>query len=104
MRPDRFVMATPGLDDDACLLAASGPLQAQAFVAESAIEGFLGTVLPRLSRIDRGGLDAFGLDQLEDGATDEFWPILGPAVARRSAHADQLRQDFDDLLGTQASN
>ncbi len=46
-----IVVAPPLLDDDLGSDARSKPFQAEAFVAELAVEAFIGTVLPWLAGI-----------------------------------------------------
>jgi len=79
MRPHGIVVPTPSFDDDLRLASTAEPLQAQALVAEATVEALVGTVLPRLARIDQRGLDAGDLQPLEDRLADE----LGPLSERR---------------------
>ena len=60
MRSNGVVMLSPGFDDDLGLGTSAEPLETQAFIAEFAVEGFGGTVLPGLARIDQRGIDAVG--------------------------------------------
>jgi hypothetical protein len=46
-----IAMASPLLDDDACLHAVAEVFHGQALVAELAIETLIGAVLPRLARL-----------------------------------------------------
>jgi hypothetical protein len=50
-------VAAPLLDADARVHSIPKPLQAETFIAQLAIEGFVGRVLPRLSRIDQRRVD-----------------------------------------------
>ena len=58
MRSNGIVVPTPGFDDDLRLATTAEPFDAQALVAELAVEALVGTVLPRLARVDQCGLDA----------------------------------------------
>src|SRR3954471_691493 len=53
MRPHFIVMAAPRFNDHLRFASATEPLEAQALVAEAAVEAFVHTVLPRLARIDQ---------------------------------------------------
>ena len=64
MRTDLVEMPAPGFDHGLGLGAREEPLHAQAFVAELAVEALADAVLPRLARIDQGGLDALIGDPL----------------------------------------
>ena len=57
MRPDLVVVPTPVLDHDLRIDTITKPLHRQALVAELAVEGFVGAVLPRLARVDQRRLD-----------------------------------------------
>jgi hypothetical protein len=50
-------MLSPRLNDDLRVAESPKPLDAQAFVAELAVEGFVGAVLPRLASFDDGCLN-----------------------------------------------
>ena len=54
MRPDFVVM----LDDDFCFSARAEPFEAEAFVAELAVEALGDAILPRLTGLDQGDADA----------------------------------------------
>ena len=58
MRANVVVMLAPSFNDDDRYAARTEPLDAQAFVAEFAVEALVGPVLPRLFRIDERRLDA----------------------------------------------
>lgn len=96
MRTNVVVVTAPLLDDNAGLLAAAEPFDAQAFVPELAIEALVGAVLPRLGRVDVGGVDT-GLNKpLEDRLANEFRAVVGSQGHRRPMHAHQAREDLDD--------
>lgn len=58
MGTHRVVVVAPGFNDHGGLLSRSEPLQRQTFVAQLAVETFVGPVLPRLAGIAQGGCDA----------------------------------------------
>ena len=59
-------MPPPAFDQDSGLLATAKPLQAQALVAKLVVETLVGRVLPRLTRIDVGGVDVDVSQPLQD--------------------------------------
>ncbi len=60
MRPHLVVVLAPRLDDDLGLGAGAEPFEAQALVAELAVETLRRAVLPGLAGIDQSGLDTKG--------------------------------------------
>lgn len=58
MRAHVVVVPAPGLDDGPRLGSRAEPFEAQARVAELAVEPLARAVLPRLAWIDQGGFDA----------------------------------------------
>ena len=70
MRPDLVVVLAPRLDDDLSLGPRPEPFEAQALVAELAVEALRRPILPRLAWIDQGGLDA-----LVDDPLHFFFPL-----------------------------
>ena len=74
MRPHLVVVLTPRLDDDLGLGPGAEPFEAQALVAELAVETLRRAVLPGLARIDQGCLDALVDDPLQERARDERTP------------------------------
>jgi len=107
MRPHLVVVAAPRFDDDLRLGPRAEPFEAQALVAELAVEALARAVLPRLARVDQGGLDAFRrcnqrrVDELlQQRASDELRSVVGAQVVRYTALADQPRQHLDDAART----
>lgn len=72
----RVVVVPPGFSDHGGLLSRSEPLQRQTFVAQLAVEAFVGPVLPKLARIAQGGCDASLGDPFEDGVADELRSVV----------------------------
>lgn len=72
MGTDFVVVATPVLDDGGGFDAISEPLHAEAFVAEAAVEAFVGAVLPRFAGSDVSRFDAFVGEPSKHGGRDEF--------------------------------
>lgn len=89
MGTDGVVILSPGLDQDLGLGTGAEPFDAQAFVAELAVEGLVGTVLPRLARLVKGRVDAVVGHPLQERATDELRAVVGAQVGRRTMQADQ---------------
>jgi hypothetical protein len=89
-------VTTPGLDDDDGLQAASKPLEADALVAQRAVDALVRSVLPRLARIDEGAADALVDDPLQYGLADD----LGPLSERRCAGAPCTLTSFDSSSTT----
>ena len=58
VRPHRIVVLPPAFNNDLGFAAVVEPLDVKAFVAQLAIERFVGPVLPRLARIDQRRVDA----------------------------------------------
>jgi hypothetical protein len=56
MRADRVVVAAPVFDHDASFGAGAEPFQAQALVAQLAVEAFRRRRFARACRIDQGGV------------------------------------------------
>src|SRR5262249_28320765 len=83
MRPYFVVVPSPTLDDDLCFGTRAEPFEAEALVAEFAVEAFRDAILPRLARLDQRGADA--------GATihdsSAFDTNSGPLSLRRKAGA-----------------
>src|ERR1700693_4543326 len=57
MRTHLVIMPPPGLDDHPRLGAGTEPFEAEAFVAELAIEALYDAILPGLPRLDQCGAD-----------------------------------------------
>lgn len=104
MRSDRVIVPSPSLDDDSGFGAISEPLDAQAYIAEFAIEGFVGTVLPRLAGIDDGRVDAIVRKPFQDGVAHELWPAVRSQIGRGPMVADQSRKNLDDPRGTNTAS
>lgn len=103
MRPDGVVILPPSLDDDLGLSAGAEPLDAQALIAELAVEGFARAVLPRLAGVDQGGIDAVLCQPPEDGRADELGAIIGSQERRCAMQRDQASKDIDDAAGADAA-
>ena len=74
--PDGVVVDAPGLDEDGRFGPGSEPLDAQALIAELAVEALIGAILPRLAGVVEDGGDAGMRDPLEDGPADELGPVV----------------------------
>ncbi len=80
MRSILVVVTTPVFDHDLRIDPILEPLQAQALVAELAVEALVGTVLPRLARIDVRGVDVRRQQPAQDRAGDELRAVVGAQV------------------------
>ena len=100
---DGVVVMSPGFDQDLGLGAGAKPLDAQAFVAELAVERLAGSVLPRLAGIDEGGVDPVVGKPPEDGRADEFRTIVGAQIGRCAMHTDQAGENVDDATRANAA-
>ena len=88
-------MPAPGLDDDLGLGPRPEPLQAQALVAELAVEAFRRAILPGLAGIDQRRIDAHVRDPGEQRARSELGAVVGTKIKRRPTIADATRQHLD---------
>ena len=66
MRPQDIVVLTPGSNDDLRFATATKPLEAQALVTQSSVEGLVHAVLPRFVGIDQRSLDVVVIEPLEN--------------------------------------
>ena len=88
MRPDVVVMPTPGFDHDPGFDTAAKPFDRKTFVAEPAVEAFIGPVLPRFAWIDQRGLDVFACKPLKNGVADELRAVVRAQIARGAVLGD----------------
>lgn len=95
VRPDLIVMLPPLLDHDNCFNPVSEPLHVQAFVSEFAIEALVCAILPRLSRIAQGHLDALASRPFQQCVRYELRAIIGSKIARLPVQRDQPLQHID---------
>lgn len=103
MRLDLVEVAAPSLDDDLGVGSRPGSFEAQALIAELAIEALGGTLLPGLARIDQGRFDARAGDPLQrpmQGAPDTIervfiddrWDLDLEPLGLRAATAQWARR------------
>ena len=104
VRSDGVVMPAPSLDDDPGFGAIAEPLDAQAFITEFAIEGFIGTVLPRLAGVDDGRVDAIIGKPFQDGVAHELWPAIRSQISRGPMVTDQAGKNLDDPRRTNTAS
>ena len=83
MRANVVVVLAPSLDYHDRLPARAEPLDAQAFIAQFAVETLVRAVLSGLPRIDERGLNVVLDDPLQYRLADEFGAIV-EAQKRRS--------------------
>jgi hypothetical protein len=77
MRPRLVVVPPPALDHRLRIGPRTEPFQAQALVAELAVEALRGPILPGLAGIDQHGADALVHDPLQQRPRNELRPIVG---------------------------
>ena len=91
MRPYFVVVPSPTLDDDLCFGTRAEPFEAEALVAEFAVEAFRDAILPRLARLDQRGADAVCDDPRQQRLRYELWAVIAAQKGRCAALADQTR-------------
>jgi hypothetical protein len=87
MRPHLVVVPPPALDHRLRLGPRAEPLQAQALVAEFAVEVLRRSILPGLAGIDQCGGDALVHDPLQKRPRHELGPVVGAQIERGAALA-----------------
>jgi len=95
MRSNLVVMLTPAFDDDLRIDSVSEPLHRETLVAELTVEGFIGSVLPRLAGLDEGSIDILFGEPSEDRLGDELRSMVRSKYLRCAVNADELRENFD---------
>src|ERR1039457_781232 len=103
MWPYGIVMPTPDFDQDARFDAVAKPLHVQTLVAEFAVEALVVAILPRLARIDQGGVDLGLGEPQQDPVANEFRAVVRTKEQRRTMYADQAGEHVNDASGTDAS-
>src|SRR4029434_2158877 len=83
------VMSAPRLNENARFATTAEPLEAQTFVTQFAIEGFVRAVLPRLARIDHRGVDAIFGEPLQNRLAHELGTTVGAQVGGGAVKAYQ---------------
>src|SRR5262245_2238950 len=76
MRTHLVVVAPPSLDDHLRLDARTKPFEAQALVAELAVEALRDAILPRLAGLDQRRTDALRDDPGQQGFGDELRSVV----------------------------
>ncbi len=92
VRPHRVEVPPPSLDDDLRLGTRAKPFEAEALVAELAVETLADPVLLRLARIDERRTNTLVHDPLQYRARDEFRPVVAAQELRRASFADQTAE------------
>ena len=95
MRPHRIEVLPPRFDQHLRLGARAEPFEAQALVAELAVEAFRRAILPGLARIDQCGGDALVDDPRQQCARDELRSVVRAQIEWRAALRHQPRQHLD---------
>ena len=96
MRTIFIEVRSPSADHHTRLLPAAEPLDAQALVAELAVEAFARAVLPRLAWLDQAGSDTFIGDPLEQRERYELGAIVRTQNLGRASLRDKAGKDVDD--------
>jgi hypothetical protein len=97
MRPHRVEVPLPRFDDDLRLGTRAKPFEAEALVAELAVEALTDPVLPWLARIDERRIDTLVDDPRQHRTRDEFGPVVAAQERRCASLADQQAEHLDDL-------
>ncbi len=95
MRSNVIVVIPPVFDHDPCFDTIAEPFHRQAFIPKLAVEALVGSVLPRLARIDEDGFDLLLHHPSQQGRADKFRSIVGADIARRTMQADEPAQHLD---------
>ena len=95
MRPHGVIVLTPTLDDNFCFGARAEPFEAEAFVAEFAVEALGDAIPPGLAGLDQRGANALRGDPGQERLGNELRTVVAAQENRRAALADQARQHFD---------
>src|SRR3546814_836145 len=91
------------LDHDLGFSPRPEPFEAQALVAELAVEAFAGAILPGLARVDQCRADPLVRDPAEQGLRDELRAVVRTQVQRCAAFGDQPRQHVDHAARADAT-
>ena len=100
MRSHFIVVATPDFDHDARFRTVAKPFHTQAFVAELAVEAFVGAVLPRFAGVDQRRIDLRPSEPFKDGVAYELRAIIGAQEPRCAVRAGQSGQYLDNTART----
>lgn len=103
MRSHRVVVLPPDFDDRLGFAPGAEPLEAQALIAEAAVERFVGTVLPWLARINQRRLDVRRGQPLQDGVAYELGAVVGSKEQRRTVATHEPGQHLDYARGADAA-
>lgn len=68
-------------------------------MSELTVEGFIGSVLPRLAGLDECSIDILFGEPSDDRLGDELWSVIRSKYLGRAMNADDLREYFDDVGG-----
>ena len=79
------------------------PVLVQALIAQLAVEGFVGAILPGASGIDVRRADVRLLEPVEDRMTDELGTVVRSQEGGRTMKRNQLGQYVDDTSGSDAA-
>src|SRR5918995_5465351 len=89
VRPDRFVVPAPCLDDDLGLLERGEDLAVEQLVPELGVEALDVAVLPRAAWGNVGGPGAHGRDPGLNPLGHELGPVVGPNMPRHTAQDEE---------------
>jgi hypothetical protein len=99
MRSD-FVVLTPELlDRDLRIDSVSEPLHRKTFIAEFAIEGLVGAVLPRLPGIDMDNVDVRLREPLQYRSRHKLRAIVRPQMLGTAVNVHHFAEHFDHATG-----
>jgi len=95
VRANGVVVPPPLFDHDRRVGPIAKPLQTQTFIAELAVERFVGAILPRLARIIQRGFNPCGLQPPQDRTRHKLRTVVGTQVAWRTVRAHELTEYVD---------
>src|ERR1700741_3609360 len=95
MRTHLVVVPPPCFDEHFRLGTRMKPFEAQALIAEFAVEAFRDAILPRLARLDQCRSDALRDDPRQQSLGYELRAVVAAQEHRRPTDTDQPRQHLD---------
>ena len=95
MRPHFIIMPLPSLDNYLGLGAGTEPFEAEAFVAELAVEALRHAILPGFPGLDQRSADPLRADPGQQRLRDELRSVVAAQEGRCATLADEPRQHLD---------
>ena len=85
------IVLTPTLDDNFCFGARAEPFEAEAFVAELAVEALGDAILPGLAGLDQRGANALRGDPGQERLGNELRTVVAAQEKRRVTRGERMR-------------